>query len=129
MSKQNKKEIKETIQRIIKLSRQDKEIHGLLVRLLEIASEPFPNESTKEVVLEGESEVDINPITIFTESGEDGLLNALNPLSIEELINIIKKFGFDPSRKSYRWRKKERLIDLIVQRIKSSTSRGDVFLK
>ncbi len=127
MSKQNIKEIKETLDRVIKLAKQDKEVHSLLKKLFEISSKPFPKESSKETILEEESESEINPIEIFTQGGEDGLLKALEPLSPSQLINIIKRFGFDPSRKSYRWRKKERLIELIAQRIKSSTSRGDVF--
>ena len=128
MSKYKMKEIKEAIQDIIKLSQTDIEVHGLLVELLNIASKTFPN-SSKAIESEHDAEVDINPISIFTEAGEDGLLKALEPLTLVELIDIIKKFGFDPSRKSYRWRKKERLVDFIIQRIKSSTSRGDVFRK
>lgn len=127
MSKQNIKEIKETLDKLVKLAKRDKEVHSLLLELFEIASKPFQKKSPKETIREEESEIDINPIDVFTQGGEDGLIKALEPLSPAQLINIIKRFGFDPSRKSYRWRKKERLIELIVQRIKSSTSRGDVF--
>jgi len=129
MSDTNINQIKDWLRKVIELSKSEKEVHKLLSEVVEIASKPFHHDNSKEIVTKQESEVEINPISIFTEGGEDGLIKALKPLSSTQLINIIKKYGFDPSRKSHRWRKKERLIDLIVQRIKSSTSRGDVFLK
>ena len=129
MSNQDKNDVKEWLEQLIELSKKNKKVHSLLAELIEIASQPFPRKSSDDYISQEELHGEINPITIFTEKGEDGLKNALEDLTPNELINIIKKFGFDPSRKSYRWRKKERLIDLIIQRIRSSTSRGDVFSK
>ncbi len=129
MYNQDINDLKEWLKQLIELSRKNRKVHSLLAELIEIASQPFHKKLSDEHKSQEGLHEEINPITIFTENGEDGLKNALEDLTPNELINIIKKFGFDPSRKSYRWRKKERLIDLITQRIKSSTSRGDVFSK
>lgn len=100
----------------------DNELKNLLSNL-------FCKVTSKSTVRKKQEPVNItiNPIAIVSSEGENVLLGKLNDLEIPELIAIIKKYGFDKTRKSYKWKTKEKIVKLIKDKVCSSSKRGDVF--
>lgn len=60
-------------------------------------------------------------------SGEDVLRLRLDKLSVEELKDIVAEHGMDHDRLALRWRRPERLIELIVSEAKARLAKGDAF--
>jgi len=60
-------------------------------------------------------------------SGEEQLLGKLEPLTIDQLKDVVSEYGLDSSRLALKWKSKERLIDLIVTTIRNRIQKGDVF--
>lgn len=69
----------------------------------------------------------LDPFMAFIEGGSVGLIKALENVEVQECKVIISHYALDPSRSYVRWRKKERLVELIVQRVKAVTNKGEVF--
>ena len=68
----------------------------------------------------------LNPVQMIADDAarlEQRLLN----LSEKELKDIIAEYALDPSRVSSRWRKKEKLAELIMERAKQWATKGDAF--
>ena len=61
--------------------------------------------------------------------GEDGFRHWLGELSIEVLRALVRKHDFDPSKNALRWRKIERLADLIHERFRARITRGQGFMQ
>lgn len=76
-----------------------------------------------------EKDVDINVFEIFNKQGEELLRNNLQKLAIKHLIKIIQKNNFDTSKLSYKWKDKDKIIDLIVERLKTMMEKGKSFLE
>lgn len=68
-----------------------------------------------------------DPFQIYHETGSVGLYTALENLNAAECKAVLGHFGLDPSRNYSRLRKKEKLADLIVQRVKAMTGKGEAF--
>ena len=60
-------------------------------------------------------------------AGEEQLLRKLEPLTIDQLRDIVSEYALDSSRLALKWKNKERLIDLIVTTARSRIQKGDVF--
>ncbi len=60
--------------------------------------------------------------------GEENLRKYLTNLDIGTLKSIIKGYRLDRTRKSMRWRKKERLVEFIVKKVKDYHKKGSIFL-
>ncbi|MDR0812630.1 MAG: hypothetical protein LBO63_01290 [Oscillospiraceae bacterium] len=71
----------------------------------------------------------IAPVSIFMANGKDKLEEQLAVLSIDELKDIIEQYVLDESRKSMKWKTKERIIELIVRETQQRATRGDAFRK
>lgn len=71
--------------------------------------------------------LDFDLFQILSEGGEDGLRRKLEPLGLHDLKGIISKHGFDTSKLAEKWRTKDRLINLIVDRAKARSDKGNVF--
>lgn len=71
--------------------------------------------------------VEIDIFSIYSVNGEKALRNELEKLSMSQLKTIIRQNGFDPTKLSDKWRNKKRLIELIVDRVKSRSTKGQVF--
>ena len=68
----------------------------------------------------------LDPFDVLA-SGEDTLRFRLTELSVEELKDVVAEHGMDHTRLAMRWRRPERLIDLIVSETKSRLAKGDAF--
>ena len=68
----------------------------------------------------------LNPFELYKIS-EDAMFEQLNGLDIDKLKDIIAEYGMDSAKLAMKWRKKERLLDLIIDTVKRRSSKGDVF--
>jgi predicted metal-dependent TIM-barrel fold hydrolase len=123
MSKLDIEDIKASLKEIINAAKKDSELKALLVELSELVSD----ENTSGKRTRVKVEVDINPISLAANEGIDRLVEELEKLEIEQLVAVIKKYGLDKTRKSYKWKTKEKLVSLIKDKVSASSTRGDVF--
>ncbi len=70
----------------------------------------------------------LDVFAIYTDEGEEGLKHKLELLDVSQLVNIIKKSNLDPSKLSHKWKKKDKLVSLIVTRISGRMEKGKTFL-
>jgi len=97
-------------------------LKALLAELVKLVAEENISRRTKTKV-----EAKINPISIAATEGIERLVEELEKLDVPALIAVIKKYGLDKTRKSYTWKTKDKLVNLIKERVSASSTRGDVF--
>lgn len=68
----------------------------------------------------------LNPFDMIP-NDETKLVECLNGLTVEELKDIIAQFGLDPTNRSLQWRKKERLIQGILEATHRKVAKGNAF--
>ena len=68
----------------------------------------------------------LDPFDVLA-SGEDALRLRLAELSVEDLKDVVAEHGMDHTKLAMRWRRPERLIDLIVSETKARLTKGDAF--
>jgi hypothetical protein len=76
-----------------------------------------------------EQSVDFDISKIYSEEGELALRQRLEQLDLKELKSIVRKHGFDTSKLAEKWKDKDRLIKLILERVSARNEKGHVFLK
>ena len=64
---------------------------------------------------------------IFSNDGEQVLRGKLEHFELKTLIQIVRQHGFDPSKLAEKWKNKERLINLIIERVTARNDKGKVF--
>jgi len=67
-----------------------------------------------------------DPMAVYREQPES-LLALLEPLGLEELKDIIAEHGMDRGKLSMKWKNKDRLIELIMDTVKTRARKGDAF--
>ena len=67
-----------------------------------------------------------DPVTA-AHDGEDALRARLAALSVDQLKDVIAEYGLDPTGRANRWRKPERLVELIVDRAMERAEKGRGF--
>ncbi|TAL46787.1 hypothetical protein EPN87_04405 [archaeon] len=73
-------------------------------------------------------EVYIDIFQIYANGGELSLRNEIEKLDIEDIKNIIRKNSFDSSKLAIKWKNKERLVDLIINKVSARSDKGKVFM-
>lgn len=68
-----------------------------------------------------------NVIDLYASKGEVALLEHLNSLEVSELKKVISVYGLDKSRTSKDWKNKDKLVNLILERVVSVVSKGEAF--
>ena len=68
----------------------------------------------------------LNPFDMIP-NDETKLVECLRSLTEKELKDIIAQFGLDPTNRSMQWRKKERLIQSILEATRRKTAKGNAF--
>ena len=68
----------------------------------------------------------INPVEVI-EGGEDVLREKLDNLTEKELKDIIAYYGMDSTKLSMKWKKRDRLINFIIETSVRRASKGDAF--
>jgi hypothetical protein len=124
MSSRSPSEWEETLRDLLEAAKHHEPTrHALqeLVRLVASSKHEVQGRTKKSPVL--------NPFNLYREGGESALAEKLNSMSLGELLAVVKAYGLDPSRKSHKWKTEQRLVDLIRERVRSTSSRGDVFTR
>ncbi|NNC27860.1 hypothetical protein HKM21_01060 [Longimicrobium terrae] len=68
----------------------------------------------------------LDPFAVDQEG--DGVLRArLAALSLDELKDIVAEHGMDPSKLAMKWKKPDRLVDLIATTVRERLHKGDAF--
>lgn len=68
----------------------------------------------------------LNPLELISADTID-LESRLQRLSVEELKDIIAEYGMDNAKLAMNWKKKDRLIALILETSQRRSKKGDVF--
>ncbi|HEX8391826.1 MAG TPA: hypothetical protein VF665_05640 [Longimicrobium sp.] len=68
----------------------------------------------------------LDPFAVDQE-GQGVLRARLAALSLEELKDIVAEHGMDPSKLAMKWKKPERLVDLIATTVSDRLHKGDAF--
>ena len=68
----------------------------------------------------------IDPYSEYA-SGEEQLLRKLEPLTLDQLKDVVSEYALDSSRLALKWKSRERLVNLIVTTIRNRVQKGDVF--
>ncbi|MGD0488630.1 MAG: hypothetical protein ABSB94_15735 [Syntrophorhabdales bacterium] len=71
--------------------------------------------------------IDFDVVQVVAEAGESVLRQRLETLDLQTLKGIVRQHGFDASKLAEKWRRKERLIDLIIERASARSDKGKVF--
>ena len=69
----------------------------------------------------------IDPFTVYADMGESGLRHALASLDLEQLRDIIAQHGMDHDRLAMKWKRPDRVIARIVERVEAVSSKGFAF--
>jgi hypothetical protein len=76
-----------------------------------------------------ENLIDVDIFDVYSNESVENFKEILNNLTIENLIRIIKKNNFDTSKLSHKWKDKNRLVNLIIERVKTRMEKGKTFLE
>ena len=68
-----------------------------------------------------------NPFDLFAEKGSEGFRTWLQEQNAQDLRAIIGKYRLDPSQLSRKWKTKQRLEDLILERVAARSKQGEAF--
>lgn len=69
----------------------------------------------------------LDPLQVIASVGEGGLRKMLEPLTTEQLKDIISEFGMDPARLAMKWASRERLREHIISTAVARSKKGDAF--
>lgn len=69
----------------------------------------------------------IDPFAIYSQEDEQGLRLRLTDLDLEQLRDIVAEHGMDHDRLAMKWKDPQRVIDRIVEKVVSRTSKGSAF--
>jgi len=83
---------------------------------------PMSEQKKKEKI-----SADFGIFEVFAKGGEEALRQKLEAIEMGNLKQIISQHGFVPSKLAGRWRTKEPLINLIVERVTARSDKGRVF--
>ena len=121
-NKDLKKKLKALTDLIIQQAEQNPEFGEAITEILGIKAK-----TKKETATKKDSEPLPDPFVYFQENGEDKLRIWLENFDVSNLKAMVRQHRFDPSRLSDRWKKKQRFIDLITERVQSRVNQGDSF--
>jgi len=115
----------EQIVSILRMLAKKIEENPEILRDIRFNQKEVPILSQKEE--EEKKAVDFNIFQIFSEGGEQALRDRLNPLNLRTLRGILRKHSLDPSKLAEKWKNKNRLVELIIERVAARSERGKVF--
>ena len=118
-------EIAKRVVRILRIIADKIETNPAMLKDTELILENIPSIESKKKIEEISSVLDI--YQIFAEGGEEALRQKLEALDLTALKGIIRLHGFDPGKLAEKWRKRDRLLKLIVDRVSARRDKGKVF--
>jgi hypothetical protein len=117
------KEIAKKVARILRTLARKVEENPDLLKDMELSLGDIPAVKRKEKELP----INFDIFQIFAEGGEMALRQKLETFDLRTLKRIIRQHGFDPSKLAEKWRKKERILSLIIERVSARSDKGKVF--
>lgn len=69
----------------------------------------------------------VDPFQLFASVGEDGLRRQLEPLTSEQLKDIISEFAMDKARLAMKWTNVERLREQVIVTTVARSKKGNAF--
>lgn len=69
----------------------------------------------------------LDPVGVLADQGESSLRQALQPLPLDQLLDIVAEFAMDPSKLVMKWKSTERVVEHIVDSAKRRSVKGDAF--
>jgi hypothetical protein len=69
----------------------------------------------------------LDPFAIYSADGEGGLRAKLADLDLEQLRDIVAEHGMDHDKLAMKWKTPSRVIDRIVEKVASRSSKGSAF--
>lgn len=86
---------------------------------------------TKEAAIPGKPKnsnvVSIDIWATHSQDGNNELRRKLEELSVPQLIKIIQENALDPSKLSHKWKTKNKLLSLIMDRVMDRVNKGKIF--
>jgi hypothetical protein len=120
------KEIAKRVARILRLLAEKIEENPDILKGKGLSLGDIPIVSRKKKKTE-EPTIDFDIFQIFAEGGERALQQKLEFLDLRTLKRIVSQHGFDSSKLAEKWRNKERLVNLILDRVSARSDKGKVF--
>jgi hypothetical protein len=71
--------------------------------------------------------IDVDVFGVFSQGGEKALRDRLNSLELNALRRIVRLHGLDPSKLAEKWKNKDRLVNLIIERVSVRSDKGKAF--
>jgi hypothetical protein len=68
-----------------------------------------------------------DPYDVYAEVGEAGLRDRLSQLELEQLRDIVAEHGMNTDGLAMRWKKADRVVGRIVERVVDRAAKGDAF--
>lgn len=69
----------------------------------------------------------LDPFAVYADTGESGLRQALATLDLEQLRDVVAEHGMDHDRLAMKWKRPDRVIGRIVERVEAVSSKGFAF--
>ena len=69
----------------------------------------------------------VDPVAVLADHGEDALRARLQPLALDQLLDVVAEFGMDPSKLVMKWKNPERISEHIIENAKRRSVKGDAF--
>lgn len=69
----------------------------------------------------------VDPVAVLADHGEDALRARLQPLALDQLLDVVAEFGMDPSKLVMKWKNPERVSEHIIENAKRRSVKGDAF--
>lgn len=120
----NNIETSKKIARILRMLATKLEDNPDFLNDIELHFGETPNFRKKKVA---PTPIDFDVFEIYAQGGEKALQQKLEHLDISTLKRVISTHGFDPSKLAEKWRNKERLLNLILDRVAARSDKGKTF--
>lgn len=121
-----KNQLEQIFDEILREVDQNPQLRDRIMRILkQNGSESLTTQPARPLKKRRESSL-IDPYLEYA-SGETQLHLKLEPLTVDQLKDIVSEYALDSSRLALKWKSRERLIELIVTTVASRMQKGDAF--
>lgn len=121
----DKEDVAKQVARILRLLAGKIEDNPNFLKDMRLAPTNIPIVNRKKKM--EEPPIDLDVFRIFSDEGSEVLRKKLEPLDLRTLVRIIRQHRFDPSKLAEKWKDKERLINLILEKVAARSDKGKVF--
>lgn len=122
--------LKKTLQDLMKVVIEEANRNPEFAKELETALGlgPKPEKEEKGRAAHRRAAAVLDPISLARE-GEEALRKELEPLTLDQLRDIVAEYGMDPGKLVMKWKTADRVIDRIVEYSLARTKKGEAFLR